>query len=131
MLENFFRINLPYGMIRNDKNEWMCFNREYMPLGYVDTDFKKSMSGMYPNYTDLPIYAAYMGLTEFILIRLADRSPDSIRRDLDGKICQVFFYDDGTNPTNAKDKKHSNFLYETYFEKLKVLSELKSFKVQR
>lgn len=35
MLENFFRINLPYGMIRNDKNEWMCFNREYMPLGYV------------------------------------------------------------------------------------------------
>lgn len=32
-LTDFFRINLPYGIKCNDKNEWATFNREYMPLG--------------------------------------------------------------------------------------------------
>jgi len=36
MLGNFFRINMPYGIIRNENGEWMAFNREYMPLGFND-----------------------------------------------------------------------------------------------
>lgn len=30
MLNNFFRINLPYGIAKNDNDEWMTFNCEYM-----------------------------------------------------------------------------------------------------
>lgn len=30
---DFFRINMPYGMVRNDKGEWCFFNREYTYLG--------------------------------------------------------------------------------------------------
>ena len=28
-LTDFFRINLPYGIRKNDKGEWVAFNREY------------------------------------------------------------------------------------------------------
>jgi hypothetical protein len=27
-LTDFFRINLPYGMNKNENGEWICFNRE-------------------------------------------------------------------------------------------------------
>ncbi len=34
-LSDFFRINLPYGMMRNESGEWFVFNREYAPLGFI------------------------------------------------------------------------------------------------
>lgn len=34
---DFFRINMPYGMVRNDKGEWCFFNREYTYLGSKDS----------------------------------------------------------------------------------------------
>jgi hypothetical protein len=37
MLTDFFRINLPYGMQKNEKGEWMFFNREYVPLGWNES----------------------------------------------------------------------------------------------
>jgi hypothetical protein len=37
-LTDFFRINLPYGLKRNDNDEWFCFNREYVPLGWNSKD---------------------------------------------------------------------------------------------
>ncbi len=40
MLSDFFRINLPYGISRTDDNEWFAFNREYLPLGWNDSDKK-------------------------------------------------------------------------------------------
>ena len=30
---DFFRINMPYGMVRIDKGVWCFFNREYTYLG--------------------------------------------------------------------------------------------------
>lgn len=118
MVTDFFRINLPYGIARNDKNEWMAFNREYMPLGYNDTSFKGA-----PGYDfqDKPIYTAYKNLTEKLLLELANK-PTSIDRDENNKIKRVYFYDDGTNPVNSmKDKPE---LWQRYFEKLKKLSQL-------
>jgi len=38
-LGDFFRINMPYGMRRNDKGEWFVFNREYKPLGWNTKEF--------------------------------------------------------------------------------------------
>ena len=75
---DFFRMNLPYGLIRNSNNEWMLFNRDYMPIGYVDYSKRESMSAGNPGYQELPIYTKYKGLTEKLLKQLAHR-PDSIR----------------------------------------------------
>jgi hypothetical protein len=46
-LTDFFRINLPYGIQKNDVGEWSAFNREYKPLGW-NTD-------EWVNYEDAPI----------------------------------------------------------------------------
>jgi hypothetical protein len=57
MLNNFFRINLPYGIKRGPHNSWAAFNREYMPLGWNDTVHQKAKFE-YP-YQDFPIYVQY------------------------------------------------------------------------
>ena len=36
-LNNFFKINFPYGIMKNKDNEWACFNREDKPLGTKDS----------------------------------------------------------------------------------------------
>lgn len=117
MLDNFFRINLPYGIGQNKNGEWMAFNREYMPLGYNDYSLKR---GGHPreSFNELPIYTSYKGLTEkFLLSLAADES--SITRDDKGNIITVYFYKDSSNPVNVKDNKA---LWESYFDKLKRLS---------
>lgn len=40
MLNDFFRINLPYGIAQNNKGEWMAFNREYRPIGFNELSLK-------------------------------------------------------------------------------------------
>jgi len=61
MLSDFFRINLPYGIAKNENGEWMAFNREYLPLGYNDTNLK-GLPG--ESYTELPVYTRYDNFTE-------------------------------------------------------------------
>ena len=119
MLSDFFRINLPYGIARNDNGEWMAFNREYMPLGYNDMNYKKADN---PNnsFLDLPIYTKYKNVTEKVLLKLAAADGESIKRDEQGKIKTVWFYNDSTNPAGqSKDVKE---YWDLYFEKIKVLS---------
>lgn len=54
MLDNFFRINLPHGLKRQDRNKWIVFNREYAPLGWNSKANSKSIYD--PKYSqDLPI----------------------------------------------------------------------------
>jgi hypothetical protein len=122
MLSDFFRINLPYGIARNEKNEWMAFNREYMPLGFNDYNFKGQPG---EDYTDMPVYSKYKGLTEKFLLELA-HSDNGIQRNEDGDIIKVFFYNDRTNPRNQS--KDNAALWESYFSKLKKLSKLKKDK---
>jgi len=113
MLADFFRINLPYGIKRNSNNEWVCFNREYLPLGWND-EFRASIHDEKAN-ADLPIYTKYNGLTESKLLKLAIE-PDAVRRDNDGEINMVFFYKDRTNPQSSPQ------YWNIYFEKIKLLS---------
>lgn len=119
MLSDFFRINLPYGIARNENDEWMAFNREYLPLGYNDMNLK-GMPGQ--SYLEIPIYTKYMAITEKRLKALAD-DDTSLQRDENGKITKLFLYNDRTNPMNQSHKNKD--LWEKYFKKIEILSELK------
>ena len=116
MLGDFFRINLPYGIKRNDKGEWMAFNREYMPLGYSDESHKTTWHN-----DNLPIFTKYKGLTEALLIKVAARDGESIKRNENGEICEVWLYNDATNPMNQTSKNNS--YWKLYWEKLEILSK--------
>ena len=114
-LTDFFRINLPYGMKKNSKNEWYVFNREYVPLGWNSTDKHKSIfdENAYP---DFPLYTKYKGLTENAILKII-KDADRIQRNDAGEIDRVFFYYDKTNP-------QSNPAYwNDYFEIIKAFSK--------
>ncbi|MDR6546668.1 hypothetical protein J2810_002774 [Chryseobacterium rhizosphaerae] len=123
MLTNFFRINLPYGIAKNDNDEWMAFNREYMPLGFNDVSLKEHVG---KSYHDKPIYTKYNSITEKLLLELSFDGEKGVRRDSSGKIEKVFLYDDGTNPSSGYDSKNEEEkMWNDYFQKLKKISELR------
>lgn len=126
MLGDFFRINMPYGLSRNKKNEWMAFNREYMPLGFnsIESKYKESMgstpeSENFP-YENLPIHTAYKNMTNEILLSISD----STQIDAEGNICRIYLYNDSTNPVNVSNRKTQLFI--DYFKKLEILSNLEA-----
>jgi hypothetical protein len=110
-LGDFFRINMPYGMKRNDKNEWFVFNREYKPLGFNTNENIKEEQH--------PVYTKYKALTEAKIIKIAWSDNDGIRRNEKGEIYMFWLYNDATNP------KDSPKYWNDYFEKIKILSNLK------
>ena len=126
-MDTFFAINMPYGLRRNKYGQWMVFNREYMPLGYNSTTHQESMSG-FPDeedyaYKKQPIYTSYEGLTEKLLLLLADDNEDNIRRDNLGRIYGVHLYDMYTCPINFHKPSDSNWT--NYTKKLKIIAELR------
>lgn len=104
-------------MKRNEKGQWTAFNREYMPLGYNITEHNHSL------FDSMPIHTEYKGLTEKLLLELGG-DEKSVRRDEQGKICQIWFYNDATNPTNQSSK--NNPQWKNYWEKLERLSKLEA-----
>jgi hypothetical protein len=117
-LNDFFRINMPYGINRNSKGEWFAFNREYMPLGWNSTEHQKSIFED-DVYSASPIYTKYKGLTESRLWKLGG-TEDSLNFDEFGKIERVFLYNDRTNP-----QSNPRF-WNDYFEKIKLLSSFQA-----
>lgn len=113
-LTDFFRINFPYGIKRNQNGEWFAFNREYMPLGWNSTG-KKISAFDDKVHSEFPIHTKYKGVTELKLKKLA-HAENAITLDGKGKINQVYLYDDRTNPKS--NPEHWN----KYFEKIKILS---------
>lgn len=107
-LNNFFKINFPYGIMKNVYGQWAAFNREYKPLGHNDA------------LIDIPevdfIFTDYGKLSDEFLMSLAD-GPDSIKMDKDNNIVKVFFYNDSNNPSNFKETD----FWDKYFEKMKFL----------
>lgn len=114
-LTDFFRINLPYGMNKNSKGEWMLFNREYMPLGWKES---VSDENVIHNSSDskLPLYTKYKGLTDNILLKKFGHG-EHIIFNKKGELVRVFFYNDRSNPTNI------NSSWEPYFDIIKWLSK--------
>lgn len=121
MLSDFFRINLPYGISRNDKGEWMAFNREYMPLGFNDYSKSNFKEGVLENSL-IPVRTKYKKLSDSFLESLVDKNSGSVQRNSDGEIIRIFLYNDGTNPINTDKQKH----WESYFKKLEKLSKLEA-----
>lgn len=116
-LSSFFEINLPYGLKKNDKGEWIAFNREYLPLGHTDTGI--ILEGKFNIYTninsDLVSCTKYYGLTEKRLLELAV----DLKRDEEGNIHMIWLYRDSDN--TVKNKNDWNM----YLEKLTLLSKIK------
>ncbi|WP_159478346.1 hypothetical protein [Chryseobacterium sp. 18068] len=110
-LNNFFKINFPYGIKSNGKGEWTAFNREYKPLGYTDSSKEVSDKDF--------IYCKYKNMSDTILTKLGNTN-GAIEK-ANNKIVKVFFYNDDTNPSNFNRQD----LYKKYFEKLEILSKLK------
>lgn len=109
-----FRINYPYGLALKEEGNWIAFNREYMPLGYRDSEL-----GVSVNYINAPIPPDYQNIPEKVLVELA--GSDTIDRDSTGMITQVFLYNDVTNPTNTPIGKAQDKLYSLYDAKYQLL----------
>ena len=111
---DFFRINLPYGFERNDKNEWFAFNHKYKPIGFATKERIK--------YEEYPIYSKYKGLTDRFIENL---KPSQIEKDENGKISKFWLYNDETVPKSRYSNDKNTKLWDEYFSKSKKLSYLK------
>ena len=109
--KDFFRINMPYGMRKNENNEWFFFNREKMPLGW-----NKENNTNYDPPTQA-IFTKYSLLTDPTLLKLSCDGENAIKRNDKGEIEIVFLYNDKKNP-----QSHPEYWNE-YFEKIKLLSK--------
>ncbi len=119
MLSDFFRINMPYGLAKNDCDEWIAFNREYRIIGCNDS----SISEYHHLNAPKPFYTRYKGITETILSEMAWDDKYGIEKDENGVITKVYLYHDGTNPMNLTE--HSENLWKQYWDKLEILCKLK------
>ncbi len=117
-LRNFFSINMPYGLFKNKKGEWMSFNREYLPLGYDDCSLKGDLDYVFDN---LPIHIKYKRITDDFLINyISFNGEKGVKKDDKGEIIKVYLYNQSSNPVTDP----SNQNWEKYFNKLKRLSIL-------
>lgn len=116
MLSDFFRINFPYGLMRNENGEWTAFNRDYLPLGH-----NRKPDTFLPDeeYLKLFQFTKYSRMTDRFLLKVA-LSPDNIKLDESGKICKIWFYDDSTNPVSHNLKSN----WSSYWERVEAVAKL-------
>lgn len=114
-LTDFFRINMPYGMMKNSKGEWFFFNREYSPLGWNEK-MKKSIHDE-SALIEYPVFTKYKKMTPAFLEKIAWHKEKGIKRNQEGEIEMVFFYNDGNNPQSMPQ------YWDIYFSKIKELSK--------
>lgn len=115
MLTDFFRINLPYGLVRNEDGSWTPFNRERKPIGFNTDEPVKHLD-------KLPIRNGYLGLTDRLIMEITGYDETSILRDEKGNIMQFWLYNDATNPINQPSK--DNEYWAVYWKKLEALARL-------
>ncbi|MCR8667493.1 hypothetical protein NO995_07365 [Aestuariibaculum sp. M13] len=116
-LTDFFRINFPYGMKKNSKGEWFVFNREYVPIGFNTEVFKKNNINRDTPHGDLPIYAKYKKLTDSVILEIVEEETN-VKRNKQGEIETVWFYNDETNP------RTNPVYWDLYFYIIMELSKL-------
>lgn len=84
--ENFFQLNLPYGMEKDPiTNEWTLFNADHFPMGFYSPN--KVGCERYPLFAH-----HYYGLNDHFLYKLVDGREDLIHRDRENRIICIYFY---------------------------------------
>jgi hypothetical protein len=119
MLSDYFRIALPYGMVRGENREWAAFNREYKPVGF-NTD--ETIYTLPENGRGLPVYTFYPALTDSVIMEITGYDESAVKRDEHGNICQFWLYGDATNPMNQREMENPH--WKAYWEKLEILARL-------
>lgn len=109
---------MPYGMKKNSNNEWMAFNREYVPIGWSQETLKESLMNR-DAYNSYPIHAGYKKLTDKKIEQII-KNEAHIERNEKNEIVKIWFYDDKTNPQS------SNQYWDDYFSIIKELSKFQS-----
>ncbi|MDR1501199.1 MAG: hypothetical protein LBT43_01920 [Prevotella sp.] len=122
MLSDFFRINLPYGLARNEKGEWMAFNREYKPLGFNTTETSVDARTLKENSKELPLFSLFFGLTNRFIQEITEYDESAVNRDEQGNIHRFWLYNDSTNPMNQLDKDTEYWVI--YWKKLEKIARL-------
>lgn len=121
MLSDFFRVNLPYGLMKNKNNNWMAFNREYKPIGFnVKTEITSIIDNEENNHF---FYSCYPLLFDSFIMELVDYDEDSIKRDRFGNIERFWLYNDQTNPMNQQEQDNEH--WKIYWTKLELLAKLR------
>ena len=122
MLSDICRINLPYGLERNDGGKGMAFNREDKPLGFNTTDKAADARSMKGNSPELPVFSLYIGLTNRFIQEITGYDESAVNRDEQGNIRRFWLYNDSTNPMNQQKKE--NEYWDIYWQKLKGIARL-------
>jgi hypothetical protein len=108
-LNDFFSMNLPYGMMKGNDGGWTLFNRDYQPLS-------ERQKGITEDNKDSFTYTHFKRLSEKVLLEIADK----VERDKNEEIERVWLYSSTTNPMLTKKIEHWN----SYFSKIERLSKL-------
>lgn len=115
---NFFRINMPYGVIVKANGELICFNRNYAPIGHFST-IESCITWI--NESELPIFGSYEPISDDLLRKIAIDHRIDVWED-DSRV--IHLYLDESNPT---DKPMSDKKWKAYFERIKLLVFLGAF----
>lgn len=118
-LNKFFDINMPYGMKKNSNNEWMVFNREYLPIGWCNKTQEENSSNI-DAYNSYPVHSKYKKLTDEKIEKII-KDKIRIHRNEKNEIIRVYFYSD----------KHPNETLNNFFsDYFTVIKEFFMFDVK-
>lgn len=107
LLDNFFYLQMPYGMLRNADGTWYVVNREHMPLGWNNTDLKENFH-FTEAYRNLPIHTRYT-LTDAQIVKIL-AGAGNIQYDDNGNIKRFYFYHSESNPTSGHWKTYAKIM---------------------
>ncbi len=115
-LNDFFRVNFPFGICQYKENFWYAYNREFLPLGF--STFEVDRSNLNDEFFGrYPLLTQYEGITDKFLLKIAG-SEHFIHRHDDGTVERVYLYNDGSNPQSSPE------YWKEYNQKIKLLSSL-------
>ena len=117
-INDFFRINMPYGIRKDNNGRWVAFNREYLPIGW-----NKAKSEIRIDSADtlehIPVFTRYKELTHSEVAKVI--KDIDLLHIVDNELKTIYFYGDNNYPPSSDENwlKYSTII--RYFSKLLVL----------